>query len=233
MPILNEFGQPVGPNLGDWTSPPFPEPVELHGQYVDLVPLRFDHAGALYKAFETAPDSTWTYMSMGPFRNVAGVETAIAQMSSYPDRHPYSILVDGEPLGFASYLRIDPPVGVIEIGSIAFSTSLQRTREATESIFLLIDHVFALGYRRCEWKCDHLNEPSRRAADRFGFEYEGTFRNATHYKGRSRDTAWYAVVDRDWHDLRGGYDLWLSPDNYDGADQRKSLRDFIARTSAN
>jgi RimJ/RimL family protein N-acetyltransferase len=123
--------------------------------------------------------------------------------------------VEGRPLGFASYLRIRPRDGVIEIGSIAFSPMLQRTTAATEALYLLMRNAFDLGYRRCEWKCDDLNGPSRSAADRLGFTYEGTFRQATHYKGRNRDTAWYAILDNEWPALDGSFRRWLERENFD------------------
>ena len=136
------------------------------------------------------------------------------------------MLVDDNPVGFLCYLRINPPDGVIEIGSIAFSSAVQRTTSATESLFLMIDSVFALGYRRCEWKCDELNEPSKVAGLRLGFRYEGTFRKATHYKGRNRDTAWFAITDDDWPELRRGFLEWLSADNFD--EQGRQLRSLQA-----
>jgi RimJ/RimL family protein N-acetyltransferase len=140
---------------------------------------------------------------------------------------PYAILVDGKPVGFLSYLRIDPRGGVIEIGSIVFAPEMQRTAAATETIFLLIKNAFDLGYRRCEWKCDDLNAPSRRAAERFGFIYEGTFRKATHYKGRNRDTAWYAITDDEWPQVERAFARWLAPDNFDtGGRQLRSLSDL-------
>ena len=123
----------------------------------------------------------------------------------------------GVAVGIGSYLRIDPANGVIEVGHLQFSPRMQRTPVATEAIFLLMRHAFEdLGYRRFEWKCDDLNAPSRRAAERFGFRFEGIFRQAVVYKGRNRDTAWYAVIDRDWPTIRDGFERWLSPCNFDG-----------------
>ena len=123
-------------------------------------------------------------------------------------------------------MRIAPEAGSVEIGSIVFSPALQQTTAATEALFLLIQHCFDRGYRRCEWKCDDLNAPSRAAATRLGFTYEGTFRKATHYKGRSRDTAWFAILDDAWPPLREKFEAWLEPANFDGAgSQRSSLGD--------
>ncbi len=225
---VNEFGQPIGPDLTGWEPPPAPLPRDLEGRFVRLEPLeRARHASRLSAVFETAPGSLWTYMPFGPFRGVDDLGRTIDAMAGWADWQPYAIVVDGQPAGFLSYLRIDSPNGVIEIGSIAFSPPLQRTAAATEAVYLLIAHAFELGYRRCEWKCDDLNAPSRAAADRLGFRYEGTFRNATHYKGRSRDTAWYAIVDADWPELDAAFGAWLAPDNFDPSGrQRRSLREL-------
>lgn len=191
-----------------------------------LEPLDPDlHAGPLFAAFESAPDSLWTYMAFGPFESGADLVATLRSMTDAPDFVPYAVVTDDGPLGFASYLRISPAEGVVEIGAITLSPQLQRTTAATEAIYLMLRNVFDLGYRRCEWKCDDLNEPSRAAALRLGFTYEGTFRQATHYKGRSRDTAWYAIVDGEWHSLDSAFQRWLSADNFDEhGRQRKTLR---------
>ena len=232
MTTTNEFGQPVGIPLGTWESPPFPPRNELAGRTVTLIPL--DPArdcDALFESFSEAPASLWTYMPFGPFDTVGDLETTLASLVGYEDWLLYAILVDRRAVGFASYLRIQPSDGVIEIGSIAFSPQLQRTTAATEAIYLMLRNVFELGYRRCEWKCDDLNAPSRAAADRLGFTYEGTFRHATHYKGRNRDTAWYAIVNREWPALDAAFQKWLAPDNFDeGGGQRQSLQELRDET---
>jgi len=226
MPRINEFGQEIGPDLHGWKPPEFPSPRELAGRSVRLQPLdRKQHAGPLFRAYRDAPDSIWTYMAIGPFASVVDLGDILDVLVAYPDWQPYAVVVEGRPLGFMSYLRIDPKNGVIEIGSIVFSPPLQRTRPATEAVYLLIKNAFELGFRRCEWKCDHLNAPSRVAAERLGFRYEGTFRKATHYKGRSRDTAWYAITDEEWPALDAAFRLWLADDNFDVHEvQRRSLR---------
>ncbi len=197
----------------------------MEGRYVTLDRLGVGHSSALWKAFANAPHSLWTYMTNGPFAHEADLTNGVSIMVDIDDWQPYAICVAGRPVGFACLMRIDPAAGAIEIGSIVFSPDLQRTTAATEAIFLLIDHVFELGYRRCEWKCDDLNAPSRAAALRLGFTYEGTFRFATNYKGRSRDTAWYAIIDRDWPAIRAAFDTWLAPENFDeGGNQRSPLR---------
>jgi RimJ/RimL family protein N-acetyltransferase len=223
---INEFGQEIGPDLRGWKPPEFPSPRELLGKSVQLQPLdRNRHVEALFGAFRDAPDSIWTYMTVGPFASPVELGDAIETLVAYPDWQPYAVAVEGWPLGFLSYLRIDPENGAIEIGSIVFSPALQRTRPATEAVYLLIKNAFELGFRRCEWKCDDLNAPSHVAARRLGFRYEGTFRKATYYKGRSRDTAWYAITDDEWPALDAAFQLWLSDDNFDvDGCQRSSLR---------
>jgi RimJ/RimL family protein N-acetyltransferase len=133
----------------------------------------------------------------------------------------------GEVLGTVAFLRIDPNAGAIEVGHLAYSPRLQRTAAATEALCLLLAHAFALGYRRCEWKCDSLNEPSRRAALRLGFTFEGIFRQATVVKGRNRDTAWFSMLDVEWPDLHAAFVAWLSPENFAAAGrQRRRLEEF-------
>jgi RimJ/RimL family protein N-acetyltransferase len=216
MTVVNEHGQPVGEPLADWSPPGFPPRTELVGSHVSLRPLDTERdTPGLYDAFRGAPDSLWTYMSFGPFGSEDELAATLDGMLAAPDWLPFVIEAGGAPAGFASYLRIVPRDGVIEIGAITLSPGLQRTTAATEAIYLMIRNVFELGYRRCEWKCDDLNEPSRVAAVRFGFTYEGTFRRATHYKGRNRDTAWYAIVDQEWPDLDRSFRIWLDPANFD------------------
>lgn len=212
----NEWGQPVGHDLDDWHPPPSPPPVSLEGRTVTLEPLDpRNHGPGLWHALENAPNRTWTYMTFGPFTGYDAFEASLQSMVVPDDWLAYALVVEDLPLGFASYLRINPGDGVIEIGSIVFSPALQRTTPATEALYLMIRNVFDLGYRRCEWKCDALNELSRRAAVRLGFAYEGTFLQATHYKGRNRDTAWYAIIDREWPSLADALTRWLSEDNFD------------------
>ena len=231
MHEVNQFGQPIGVALGAWVPPAMPSSVGLTGRLVELLPLDSAvHAEGLFAAFAEAPQSLWTYMAAGPFRAPDELRSALEAMIGHPDRRPYAIAVHGEPLGFASYLRIDQPSGVFEVGSIALAPSLQRTTAATEALYLMIDHAFDLGYRRCEWKCDDLNAASQSAAERLGFRYEGTFRQATHYKGRNRDTAWFAITDAEWEELRPAFREWLSADNFDEEGvQWASLREMSRR----
>jgi RimJ/RimL family protein N-acetyltransferase len=164
----------------------------------------------------------WTYLPFGPFADEAELTAAIAEIDSERDLRFYAVIDPGDDvaLGLMAYLRIEPEAGSIEVGAVMFSPRLQRTRLATEALFLMADHVFALGYRRFEWKCDSLNAPSRRAAERFGFTFEGVFRQATVYKQRSRDTAWFAMLDHEWPDRRERYRSWLAEDNFDPAGQQ-------------
>jgi RimJ/RimL family protein N-acetyltransferase len=231
MSRLNEFNQPIGPALQGWEPPQYPPFRELHGRSVKLEPLDPErHAEPLYAAYRDAPDALWTYLHFGPFRSSTELAGTIDTILTWPDWQPYAIVVGGRPLGFMSYLRIDPENGVIEIGSIVFSPALQRTRAATEAIYLLIRNAFELGYRRCEWKCDDLNDASRVAAGRLGFRYEGTFRKATHYKGRSRDTAWYAIIDDEWPALDVGYQTWLADDNFEPDSRQRTPLDIRPAT---
>jgi RimJ/RimL family protein N-acetyltransferase len=172
--------------------------------------------------------STWTYLPEGPYESPQHMHKMLDFAERSEDPLFFTIVANGRPAGMASYLRITPEHGAIEIGHIWFGAGLKRTPAATEAIFLLARHVFDdLGYRRLEWKCNALNEPSRRAADRFGFTFEGVFRKQQVVKGRNRDTAWYAIVDDDWPPIRATFEAWLAPGNFDDAGrQRQRLAQF-------
>lgn len=216
MPQVNTFGQPVGDGLVGWVPPAPPRRTTLAGRTVRLEPLdTARHTPGLYRSLSIAPDSLWTYMGFGPFEDVNALRATLDWMNQQDDWLPYAVLADGEALGFSAYLRIKPAEGVIEIGSIVFAPQLQKTTAATEALYLMMRNVFELGYRRCEWKCDDLNQPSRRAGERLGFRYEGTFRKATHYKERNRDTAWFSIIDDEWPALDLAFRSWLSPRNFD------------------
>lgn len=228
MTRTNEHGQPVGAPLA-WSPAHALGPVELAGRYVGLEPLGPRHAADLYAATcgeDRAP--TWTYlfdeMPASPEACAAYVErrAAVPGLTSLAIRP-----AGGRVAGVASWLRAEPAHGSIEVGGIVFGPDLQRTTAATEAMWLMARHAFERGYRRYEWKCDALNAPSRAAATRLGFTYEGTFRNAVVYKGRSRDTAWFSVTDEEWRALEPAYDAWLAPANFDdpvaGTGQRSSL----------
>jgi len=168
----------------------------------------------------------WTYLFSGPFATEAAYHQWLAAREHSEDPLFFAVVdgATGRATGLASYLRIDPPHGVIEVGHIAFSPPLQRTPAATEAMHLMMKNVFDLGYRRYEWKCDSLNAPSRRAAERLGFRFEGIFRQAVVYKGRNRDTAWYSIIDAEWPALKTAFERWLDPANFDaGGRQQSSL----------
>jgi len=229
----NELGQPVGFPVDDWQPPPLPTRCPALGRLCRIEPFVPEaHSKALYTAFaENSDNRNWTYLPYGPFDDFESFG-AWARAACTDDDPLFYAVVDlaaGEAVGLASYLRINPNDGVIEVGHIHFSPLLQRTTLATEAMFLMMKRVFdELGYRRYEWKCDALNEPSRRAARRLGFSFEGVFRQLTMYKNRNRDTAWYAITDVDWPSIRSGYELWLDPDNFDiEGRQKRSLADML------
>jgi len=199
----------------------------MRGRFCRLeAPDVLRHAEDLFAAYSADESgSLWTYMTDGPYSSfdefVAGMELACAS----DDPLFYAVVErgSGKAVGRAAYLRIEPTVGSIEVGSIAYSPRLQRTPVATEAMYLMMQRAFdELGYRRYEWKCDALNEPSRRAAERLGFTYEGIFRQALVYKGRNRDTAWYAITDRDWPAIRRGFERWLDPANFDNQGRQQA-----------
>jgi RimJ/RimL family protein N-acetyltransferase len=213
----NEYGQPIGPAL-EWAPREPVRPVELTGHWCRVEPLAARHLPALHSALVLAsPPSIWTYLAAGPFDDAAGLNAWLRHLNDDPDAVPHALCrPDGRAIGVASYLRLDHVNGSVEVGSIAYSAELQRTTAATEAMYLMARHAFDdLGYRRYEWKCDALNEPSRRAALRLGFRYEGTFRNAVVYKERSRDTAWFSITDEEWVAVRESFERWLAPSNFD------------------
>lgn len=232
-PRTNHLGQPIGEPLDGWQAPPRPTVTVLDGTWARLERLDPDrHARALHDANALDTDGgNWTYLPVGPFATFDDYDRWLRGMASGADPYFFAVLerATGAPVGVASYLRIDPAAGSIEVGHINFSPRAQRTSVATDAMFLMMRHAFSLGYRRYEWKCDALNAPSRRAAERLGFTYEGLFRQATIYKGRSRDTAWYSILDREFPALERAYLAWLAPDNRtaDGS-QRRRLGDLIA-----
>ncbi|MDA8067435.1 MAG: GNAT family protein [Actinomycetota bacterium] len=202
--------------------------VVLRGPRVVLRPVDPEHdAPALYAASHP-PDgdpSIWTYLYDGPYPDPHSFQAALSQQAAQADPLFLSVTdaATGQPLGVVSYMSIVPEHGVIEIGNIWFGPRLRRTPAATETIFLLASHAFdELGYRRLEWKCNALNEPSRSAALRFGFHYEGTFANHRVVKGRNRDTAWFAITVQRWPALRAAFERWLAPDNFDASGAQRS-----------
>jgi RimJ/RimL family protein N-acetyltransferase len=226
---LNPLGQPVGPPVTGWEPPSRPQRMELTGRYCRLEPLSSGrHAADLFAANSLDREGRmWTYLFSGPFETLEEFTAWLESREDSLDPLFYAI-VDagtGRATGLASYLRIDTTHGVIEVGHLAFSPLLQRTRAATEAMYLMMKHAFELGYRRYEWKCDALNSSSRRAAERLGFTFEGIFRQAVVYKGRNRDTAWYSIIDSEWPERETRFISWLDPDNFDAEGrQRRRLQ---------
>lgn len=165
----------------------------------------------------------WLYLPYGPFDSLQSYREWMVSFCNDSDPLFYAILDSKttNALGVASYLRIDTNNGVIEVGHLAYSPLLQRTRTATEAMYLMMQHAFELGYRRYEWKCNSLNMPSRAAAERLGFTFEGIFRQAAVIKGRNRDTAWYSIIDKEWPALKQAFETWLADDNFDADGRQK------------
>lgn len=213
--------RPVGPKVDPLPPGTLPDKRPLPGRWVRLDPLiAATHGPQLFSAFNGLPqsDDLWTWMAFGPFADEASFMQLVEKQQNAKDAWFYAFVsrTTGKALGVGSFMRADPANGVIEIGSIWMATQLQRTREATEAIYLMIRHAFDdLGVRRLEWKCDALNAPSRRAAKRFGFVEEGTFRQHMLIKGRNRDTTWFSIIDSEWPNLRPRYEAWLADANFD------------------
>jgi RimJ/RimL family protein N-acetyltransferase len=232
-PATNEWGQPVGWVVEGWEPRPAPVALTIPGRHCRLEP--FDaarHADDLYAAYSADDGRMWTYLAYGPFESADQYGELMGQLASDASMVVFAIVdAAGERAGgVAAYLRAAPEHGSVEVGHIALSPGLRRTVAATEAMALMMGHVFnVLGYRRYEWKCDALNLPSRRAAERLGFAYEGTFRQAVVVKGRNRDTAWFSVTDGEWQRLEPAFAAWLAPANFDAVGhQRWSLSDLTA-----
>jgi RimJ/RimL family protein N-acetyltransferase len=235
MPELrrNALGQPVGWPLEGWTPPPPPPRMNLEGPRVRLEPLEAGaHADQLFAAnAEDTVGRLWTYMAYGPFEDPAAYRAWVEQVAGKDDPLFYAVVDqhDGRAVGVASYLRIDPAAGSLEVGHICLSPRLAGTTAATEAMALMMRQAFALGYRRYEWKCDALNAPSRAAARRLGLGFEGVFKQATTYKGRNRDTAWFAVTDTLWPQLEAALTRWLDPANFDAEGRQRERLSELTR----
>lgn len=231
--LSNEHGQPIGWPVDNWQGAALPSRRLLAGRFCRLEPLDAErHGAALHAAFaQDASGRNWTYLPYGPFADIEAFMIWLAAMAAGSDPLFFAIVsqASGQAVGLTSYLRIAPAQGSIEVGHLHFSPAMQRTPLATEAMFLLMEEAFALGYRRYEWKCNALNRPSRQAAQRLGFSYEGIFRQALVVKGRNRDTAWYAMIDQEWPALKAALQSWLAPENFtaDGM-QRISLSTLTA-----
>jgi RimJ/RimL family protein N-acetyltransferase len=215
----DEYGQPIGFPMSAWTPPPLPPRNTFTGRYCRIEPLdAARHASDFHAANQLEADlRNWTYLTYGPF---ASAEDSMHWAGEYSQRKDYLFhaIIDLESrktAGMAAYMRIDPANGSIEIGGIKYTPLIAQQPAATEAMHLLMKNAFALGYRRYEWKCDALNAPSRAAAQRLGFSYEGIFRQAVVYKNRNRDTAWYSITDREWPALQAAHEQWLAAENFD------------------
>jgi RimJ/RimL family protein N-acetyltransferase len=230
---VNALGQPVGVPVLNWTPPIHPPSAAMTGRFCRVESLDVaQHAADLYIAnTRDAENRNWTYLPYGPFEALDDYVAWVSGIAGRADPQFWAI-IDGETgkaVGVASYLRIDPNAGSIEVGHINYSPLLQRRPAATEAMYLLMCRAFELGYRRYEWKCDALNHPSRAAAERLGFSFEGLFRQARVTKGRNRDTAWYAAIDQEWPALKAAFTRWLDPSNFDTHGQQGvSLRELTA-----
>src|SRR5262245_26799351 len=230
---VNSLGQPIGSALPGWAPPPVPPREPMEGRVCRLEPLDLGrHAAALFEADSADSDGrSWTYLAYGPFADFPSYRAWLSANCLGDDPLFFAIIdaTDGKPAGVASYLRITPAAGSIEVGHIHYAPRLQRRPAATEAMYLMMHRAFESGYRRYEWKCDALNAASRAAAQRLGLSFEGIFRQATVYKGRNRDTAWYAAIDTEWPALRRAFLTWLAPDNFDSTGrQRTRLSDLTA-----
>ncbi|MDH5178793.1 MAG: GNAT family N-acetyltransferase [Gammaproteobacteria bacterium] len=223
---LNELGQPIGLPVPDWQGVQAPEKITLDGQFCRLEPLNIDkHARQLFDANNTEPTNRlWTYLPNGPFREfndyVQWLETNALGLNPL-----FYAIIDrqsGKAVGVAGYLRIEPQFGSIEVGHICYSPLLAKTVAATEAMYLMMKNIFNMGYRRYEWKCNALNFPSRHAAQRLGFSFEGIFRNSNVLKGRNRDTAWFSITDAEWSALNEVFQQWLSAENFQADGTQKT-----------
>lgn len=226
--MVKASDRPVGPVVDPLPPGSRPDLRPLHGRWVMMEPVSAAaHAKDLFDSFKDSDPQghVWTYLGYGPWESFEQFETWLKEREASRDPWFYAFIRrdTGKACGMGSFMRSDAPNGVIEIGHIWMSPGLQQTREATEIIFLMIRHCFDdLGVRRLEWKCDALNQPSRKAAERFGFSFEGIFRQHLIVKGLNRDTAWFAMLDKDWPRIRAGFERWLRPENFDEKGRQKA-----------
>ena len=221
---------PIGEAV-EYTPASLPKKHPLQGQHCRLEPFDLArHSEGLFNAYlHDKAGKNWTYLPFFGFDDLAKFKAWAEETCTKPDPFFYAVIdpESGQAIGLASFLRINPAAGSIEVGWINFSPLLQGTRASTEAMYLMMREGFRLGYRRYEWKCDSLNAPSNRAAKRLGFTFEGIFRQATVYKGRNRDTAWYSVLDSEWPALKARFERWLSPENFDANTQQIKRLDAV------
>lgn len=225
----NDYQQPIGNAMPDWQGCPRPERIVLEGRFCRLEPLASAHTAALWAAWNTAKDDRgWTYLSVGPFSDQQQFADFIDTASRSNDPLHYAVVDtnSGKAVGTLSLMRIDPANGAVEVGFVMYTPLLQRTVQATEAQYLLMKYAFGLGYRRYEWKCDSLNGPSRHAATRLGFRFEGLFRQTLVYKKRTRDTAWFSILDSEWPLIQQTFECWLSVENMPDGVQKQGLAEI-------
>lgn len=228
-------GDPVGPVVEGWAARPRPSRVTLDGRAVRVEPLSLSHVPDLFAAYSSDEvGRMWTYLGVGPFAAEADLAAWVAAI--LPSEDPlFFAAVDkasGKAAGIVAYLRIDPANGVVEVGWVTWSPLMQRSTVSTEAHYLLMRNAFdGLGYRRYEWKCNVLNAPSMRAAERLGFTYEGTFRQAVIARGRNRDTAWFSVIDTEWPVVKAAFEGWLDAANFDAAGRQKRRLEAFRTTA--
>lgn len=226
---FNDYGQPVGYTVVDWQPARHPQAVILEGTNCIVRPLTADAIPVLFDEFQAGGDALWTYLPYGPFSSAETYGETIRRLADNTGAVFYMIVQQGRPCGLFALSAIVTERGSVELAHVLFSTRLQRSRAATEAVHLIIRYVFELGYRRCEWKCNALNAASRRAAQRFGFSWEGCFRQHMVVKGRNRDTSWFAMTADDWPAIAEAHRCWLADDNFDsGGEQRTSLSSLTA-----
>lgn len=226
MNTFNQFGQPVGDALIDWQPRQHPSRVVLEGRYCRLEPLKVEHGEALFSAYAQAEDTrSWTWLLREPDASADEFTEWVASVCELSDPIHFTVIntQTQTPVGTLALMRIDLKNGVVEVGHVHFSPLLSRTPMSTEAQYLLMQYVFnTLGYRRYEWKCNSLNEPSRKTALRLGFQFEGRFRQALVTKGHNRDTDWFSIIDNEWPALASAFESWLAIDNFtaDGSQKR-------------
>ncbi len=202
-------------DLSGWTPATMPARTPIIGRYARLEPLDpARHGTALATALND--EALWAYIAYGPFPARSEMDAWLAERATLADPLAFAVVVEGKALGLLSLMEMRPAMGVLEVGLIVFSPGLQRTRAATDAIYSVARHVFETGWRRLEWKCNMRNEASKRAAQRFGFSFEGVFRQHMIVKGHNRDTAWFSILDHEWPARRAASECWLAPENFDG-----------------
>lgn len=236
MPVVNQYDQWVGEALPDWLPRPRPQKINLIGQFCRLEPLSPTHGQALFTAWHSINDERdWTYFSTPRPVSPQACDALIAANAASEDPLHYAVvdLKTGLAVGTVALMRIDPANGVVEIGWVNWSPLMKQSVCGSEALYLLLSYVFdALGYRRCEWKCNSLNQASSQAAKRLGFQYEGTFRQALVSKGRNRDTCWYSLLDKEWPAVGRALRQWLQKDNFTALGvQKRRLAEFMTARS--